>query len=223
MFRNYRLELVVDRLVGGIPRHPDIVRRWQETRWPDRPKLKDGDPLTPQEAADRTIELLGEQVHEEVAGIWTGFVESEDGGIAIEGRQVKAMFKESANILRTMIKVGGKTIPLRARVAERVFVTDSLIAIDGTPNPETGKLPTGTIERPIHVMTAQGPRTALKRTDYVDKAIVGCDLKVLDDGMITTEILDQILTHAALNGIGTDRSQGAGMFQYVLTEGERDD
>lgn len=210
MFSTYRLDLNVDRLVGGIPRHPEIVRRWQEARWPDRPKLIDGDPATPEEAAARTVELLGEQVHEEVAGIWTGFVEHPEGGLAIEGRQIKAMFKESANILRTMIKINGKIIPLRARIAERVFVAERLISLGLAQ-------PTGTIERPIHVMTAQGPRTALKRTDYVDDAKITCHLKVLQDGLITQSILDQILTHASLNGVGTDRSQGAGTFAYVLT------
>jgi len=210
MFKDYTLDLDVERLVGGIPRHPEIVRRWQEARWKEG-KPQPGDPQTPEEAAERTIELLGEQVHEEVAGIWTGFVEIPDGGgLAMEGRQIKAMFKESANILRTMIKVGGKTIPLRARVAERVFVVERLIPLGVAA-------PTGTIERPIHVMTAQGPRTALKRTDYVDHAKVTCHLKLLEDGLITEEILDQILQHASLNGIGTDRSQGAGTFTYSLT------
>lgn len=210
MFSTFRLEMTIDRLVGGIPRHPAIVERWQEARWKDHAKLQPGDPTTPEEAANRTIELLGEQVHEEVAGIWTGFVEHPDGGLAIEGRQIKAMFKESANILRTMIKVGGKVIPLRARVAERVFVQPNMLSLGVAA-------PTGTIERPIHVMTAQGPRTALKRTDYVDGAKIVCELRVLNDGVITEAILDSILTHAALNGVGADRSQGQGMFTYTLT------
>ena len=219
MFLTYRLDQVVDRLVGGIPRHPSVVEKWQAARWPDKAaKLQEGDPENPVEAAERTVELLGEQVSEEVAGIWTGFIEHpEDGGLAIESRQIKAMFKESANIIKTMVQVpkskgeGSTTIPLRARVAERVFVAPKVIPL-GVDRP------TNTIERPIHVMTAQGPRTALKRTDYVDGAKVTCYLLVLDDGLITEKILRQILTHASLNGVGTDRSQGAGTFTYTLTQ-----
>jgi|SRR5262245_60847752 len=211
MFKPYRLDLTIDRLVGGIPKHPSIVEKWQAARWNEKAKLLPGDPTSPEEAAERTIELLGEEVHEEVAGIWTGFVQHPDGGLGFEGRNVKAMFKESANILRTMVLVKGKVIPLRARVAERVFVKPNVISLGMDK-------PTGTIERPIHVMTAQGPRTALKRTDYIDNAKVSCQLLVLEDGMITQDILTDILTHASLNGIGTDRSQGAGTFEFILTE-----
>lgn len=212
MFSTFRLDQVVDRLVGGTPRHPSVVEKWQAARWPDKQsKLLEGDPENPVEAAERTVELLGEQVSEEVAGIWTGFLEHPDGGLAWEARQIKAMLKESANILRTMIKVGGKTIPLRARIAERVFPQPNLIQL-GVDQP------TGTIERPIHVMTAQGPRTALKRTDYVDHAKVTSNLRVLNDGLITDAILRDILDHASLNGMGTDRSQGAGTFTYTLTK-----
>jgi|SRR5262245_1465178 len=208
MWKHYRLELSVDRLVGGIPKNPDIVKRWQEARWNER-KLEAGDPATPEEAAEITIEMLGEQMEAEEKGIWTGFVEAPEGGLAVESRQIKACLKESANILRTMIRVHGKTIPLRARLAERVFVVEHLLPL-GVDQAQSR-------ERPIHVMTAQGPRTALKRTDYVVDAKLSCTLKVLDDGVISETILRDILDHASLNGLGTDRSQGEGTFTYVLT------
>lgn len=213
MYRCYTLTMHVERLVGGIPRHPEIVKRWQEARFPrDKSKLGNGDPQTPGEAADRTVDTLGDQAitDEDVEGIWTGFMEYPGGGIAIEGRQVKAMLKESANVLKALLPVRGKPIPLRARLAERVFVLDRFILV--------GDEPTGTVERAIHVMTAQGPRTALKRTDYVDDAVVVCTLKVLDDGIINDERLTAILDHASLNGLGTDRSQGNGTFTYDLAK-----
>lgn len=211
MWKNYSLELEIDRLVGGIPRHPEIVRRWQEARWPAESKLGPDDPATSDEAAEVTIENLAGQILEEQQGIWTGFVEVPNGGgLAIEARQVKAMLKESANILRTMIKVHGKTIPLRARLAERVFVKPDFIPLGVTT-------PTETVERPIHVMTAQGPRTALKRTDICRDVKVMCELQVLDDGVISEATLRTILDHASRNGIGTDRSMGAGQFTFTLS------
>lgn len=216
MFDSYRLDLDVERLVGGIPKHPEIVKRWQEARWKDNPILQVGDPATPEEAAERTIELLGDQISDEEKGIWTTFVEHPDGGFAIESRQVKAMLKEAANVLRTMLPVHGKVIPLRARLAERVFVEPNLLPVTGVLN-DDGELPTGTIERPIHVMTARGPRTALKRTDYIDRAQITCTLKVLKDGMFDEKLLVPILDYATKNGLGTDRSQGAGVFTYTLT------
>lgn len=213
MWNYYDLTMTVDTLVGGTPKHPEIVQRWQEARWPKNPArvLQPGDPQTPAEAADVTVELLGDQAigDDEVQGIWTGFVTTDDGELAVEARQVKAMFKESANILRTMLKVGGKVIPLRAKLAERLFVAPKLIGLGV-------REPSDTTERPIHVMTARGPRTALKRTDLVRDAKVAVELRVLDDGIITEHILRSILEHAAVNGFGTDRSQGNGTFQWEL-------
>jgi hypothetical protein len=209
MWNEFNLKMSVDRLVGGIPRHPEIVKRWQEARWG---KPLPTDPQTPDEAAAITVENLGNQAmsDEEKAAIWTGFAEK-DGYLVIESRQVKAMLKESANIVKPLVPdTRGKTIPLRSRVAERVFVHPHFLSLGVAQ-------PTGTIERPIHVMTAQGPRTALKRTDYVDNPVIECTLRVLDDGMITEKILRFILDHASENGLGTDRSQGAGTFTYELS------
>ena len=114
---------------------------------------------------------------------------------------------------------GDKKIALRARVAERVFVL-------GMPGRSKkfiplykGGEPQGSaesLERPIHVMTARGQRTALKKTDFVNEAQLDMVLQVLNDGVITEDILRIILEHAALNGLGTDRSQGNGMFDYEL-------
>lgn len=217
MWTHYQLELRVSRLIGGIPRHPEIVRRWQEARWPElTSKLQPGDPASPAEAAEITIENLGAQAlsDEETKGIWTGFLERE-GSLVVEARQIKAMLKESANIVKDMLPgKGGKTLPLRARLAERVFVKPLFIPL-GVTEPNGGGEP---IERPIHVMTRQGPRTALKRTDYVDDAKIVCELKVLNDGVITEPMLRFILDHAAENGLGTDRSQNQGVFEYTLTE-----
>lgn len=214
MFIDYALTMYIDRLVGGIPRHPELVKRWQEAKFPEsQARLEAGDPKTAEEATDRTVEALGAQaLEEEAEKVWTGFIEA-DGFLAIESRQIKAMLKESANIIRTMVRLPNQRSntppPLRARVAERVFVTPNKVVL-------SVREPTGTVERPIHVMTQQGPRTALKRTDYVDDAEIRAKLRVLDDGLITEDILRMILDHASLNGIGTDRSQGNGTFTYKL-------
>jgi hypothetical protein len=219
MYVEYDLTMEVDRLIGGIPKHPDIVRRWQEAKMPVESKNTEG--VTVESATQATIDALGDQAldpDEDAKSVWTGFVQDPaTGNIALETRNIKAMLKESANIVRTMqpVLVKGKPIPLRARLAERVFVL----------NEKGGKRfiplgvsePTGAIERPIHVMTARGQRTALKKTDYVDEATLRMILRVLNDGIITEKVLRFILEHASLNGLGTDRSQGNGMFEYELT------
>ena len=225
MYEYYDLHLdMVDNLIGGIPKHPDIVRRWQEARMPSEARMA-AEGITVEGATAQTVEDLGSQAidpDEEAKSVWTGFVEK-DGIICLETRNVKAMFKESANIVKDMRQMkkltGDKKIALRARVAERVFVL-------GMPGRSKkfiplykGGEPQGSaesLERPIHVMTARGQRTALKKTDFVNEAQLDMVLQVLNDGVITEDILRIILEHAALNGLGTDRSQGNGMFDYEL-------
>lgn len=215
MWVYYRLTINCAELVGGVPRHPEIVRRWQESRWPAKGRSRDGDmPGSVDDATARTVVQLGDQAfaEEDVAAVWTGFL-SDDTGLVLEARAVKAMLKESANVCKSLVRVNGKPVPLRARLAERVFVEPRLIPLGVAE-------PSGTREKPIHVMTARGPRTALKRTDYVSDVKLVCRLKVLDDGFITEEMLRTILDHASANGLGADRSQGYGTFTYELVPEE---
>lgn len=193
MWKRYVVELHIPRHCGGIPRNPELVRRWQEATG--------GTP----EQADVIAENLGDQATAAVEGLWTGYL-SDDAGLYIEARQVKAMLKESANIVKAFFtNAKGKVPPLRSQLAERVFVAPERIHL-GRAEPD------GTTEKPIHVLTRQGPRTALKRVDYVTDVKIAFTLNVLDDGVITERHLHAIFEHAQLNGLGTDRSQGAGMF-----------
>jgi hypothetical protein len=205
----YRLEITVDKLTGGIPKHPEIVRRWQEAHWPAGGDEKAGKTLDA--AVAETLETITPD--EEVKGIWTGFVE--DGGYAcLESRNLKAMFKESANIVKnmTVLYERGKPVSfLRAKVAERVFVNPRFIRVAPMDSVMSA-------ERPIHVMTRQGPRTALKRVDYVENVQFTCTVKVLNDGQIKDKTLRTMLDYAQDGGLGTDRSVGSGTFTYELNE-----
>lgn len=213
MWVEYDLTMNVDVLVGGIPKHEEIVKRWQEARWPTGGDAVAG--KTVDEATDATMVLLGDQAKsdEEIAGVWTGFVTNGEG-LAKESRDIKAMLKESANVVKSTITVNGKpAVALKSKLAERVFVHPRLVSLGRTEPDEA-------VERPIHVVTRQGPRTALKRTDVVYDVKLSCRLKVLNDNVITEAILHKILEHASENGLGTDRSQGNGTFTYELTKVE---
>jgi hypothetical protein len=233
MWIYYNLTLHVNRLAGGIPKHPDLVKSWQEAKWPTGKVANDlaAEGITPETAADKTLEELGDNAlsEEEIDKVWTGFAMDGDK-IVLENRNIKAMFKESANIVKDMpaFKVAKKgkdgkvtkvAIALRSKLAERVFPQPVWIPIMDDIHPELpGEIQS--VERPIHVVTRQGPRTALKRVDIVNRARLVCQLKVLDDNVITEQILRGILEHASENGVGTDRSQGCGTFTYELTKRE---
>jgi len=192
MWRKYEVELQMrERIVGGIPKDPEIIEGWLKARGL-------------QDVAEATKEEMADQITE---GAWQGF-KSNQHGLYIEARQVKAMLKEAANIVRHVIKFKGY---MKARLAERVFIRPTRISL-GVDEP------TGTIERPIHVNTRMGPRDALKRCDYVEEAFIAFDMWVLDDGVLTDAHFEALFEYAGENGLGADRSQGEGQFDCVRLE-----
>ena len=209
LWNHWRLTMALDDVAGGLPTDRRMIEAWQQGRW-RAAKLQPGDPADVQEAVERTTELLS-GIDEEVG--WKTFPRDDQGLLCVEGRQVKAMLKEAANIMKGGLPQNGKVIPLRSRLAEQVFVVERLLPLlpHRTEADET-------TERAIHVMTARGPRNALSRTDTCHKVEVVCTLRVLaiSGSIFTKELLTQLLDYAQENGFGADRSQGLGRFTYTL-------
>jgi hypothetical protein len=175
--------------------------------------------------ATKTVAELGAAVEEKASGMWTAF-KRDATGIYYEGRCLKAAFKESANILRETLQgeeadAAGKKptksryTALRAKLAERLFVEEDVIHFVGADGSRLTE-PSGSEERAIHVMTAQGPRDALKRSDFVSApARLVFHLRWLPDGVCDIDLVRELLEHACWNGIGADRSQGNGRFKVI--------
>lgn len=165
----------------------------------------------------------------------------DDKGVFIEGRQLKAAFKESANILRDLLiktetkgakgeakgdakgeaKTNGRSrfVNLKSKLAERLYVEGEKVYLtrDGKPIEK----PDGSEQKAIHVITAQGPRSALKVIDYVAApAQLSFVIRYVNDGVIDRDLVDTLLEHMSWNGIGSDRSQGNGMFNVVSVREE---
>jgi CRISPR/Cas system CSM-associated protein Csm4 (group 5 of RAMP superfamily) len=160
----------------------------------------------------KTGELSEENLKTLKETAWNGF-KSDDKGIYIEGRQVKAMLKESANIVKSKVDMTA----LKARISERVFVVEDRIHL-GTDTPS------GVHDSVVHAMTAQGPISALKKSDYVNTPTISFTLKVLDEPLVTktkknkitpSAYLPLLLNVAAEQGLGADRSQGYGKFSFT--------
>jgi hypothetical protein len=218
---------IKNRLVGGIPTSPKLIEGWIAANMPEvsadeRAKL-----------AEKTVQELPEQAEEAAKSMWTTFKRNSAGAVYIEGRNVKAMFKEAANVLREVLikdeRAGKKAAGegkegkaeaksrytnLKSKLAERLFIEQ-----DEIPMLRDGKAiekPDGNEERAIHVMTAMGPRSALKRVDFVNApAVLKFSLRYLNDGVVDVELIKTLLEYAAWNGMGADRSQGNGLFELV--------
>ena len=208
MYKFYEVEIrIVGRICGGVPKHTDIIKAWVEARtgFDDEKAQK----IIEETTAKMAAEKIGD---EKAMKAWTGF-KSDGGGLYVEARQVNAMLKESGNILKG-IKGSAPVIAIRnlkARMAERVFVEPDHIYL-GVSEPD------GFEEQTIRVITPRGPRSAIKRFDFVKAPTLGFVLRVLDDGLITAEVLDKVLEHAQHLGIGANRSQGFGKFEALRFE-----
>lgn len=211
------------RLVGGIPVVPegadraDVYEKWARGQGVEEaPEFEK--PLHEVLAADPDMPV--DVAVEEIVGPSTGF-RADEQGIYIEARQVKAMIREGAQRLGYIQSVRGTRQVIQHDVHVRAvggrgqklrFVRDgvALTEVDGMDS------------RPIAVVTRQGPRTTIKRFQYVEDCEISFDVLLLKggvgDGIVQPEHLQRIFEFGGFLGLGADRSQGEGTFSVVLIE-----
>ncbi len=209
---------VRDKLIGGIPLDADTIRKWLASRL----ELGDRELV---ELAEATAAELSDQLErrpsaDEVLDAVTvkhasgnGF-KKQDGQLVWEGRCLKASLKESANIAFPGTKWPGKPESIRKGLmrflAETVFVDEQYISL-GVDNPS------GREERIKHVMTPQGPRSAINVVDFVDKPTIEATIRVMDD-CLKPEVWGRIWSIGQEIGIGADRARSDGKYDLVSWE-----
>jgi len=207
MYKRYQVELRFrDKILGGIPVAKELIEPWLRARGMEEKAIK--------EVAEDVAEAVGAVPAAEVERAWTTF-KRDDKGIYIEERQIKALLREAAFVLRLTQKRG-----LRDTIAHGVFTEPDRIYL--TRDGQQITAPDGVIEGPIHVMTAQGPRSSLKRQDYIEKAEAQFTLMVAGpstgEQTISVRDLAEMWIHAQDIGLGASRSQGYGKFSVHVEE-----
>jgi hypothetical protein len=198
-------------LLGGIPKNPDLIKDWLLRRAEDKPVL-DKEPITADALpTDEFIEQVQGEVFEptEEKG-WTTF-KADSLGIYIEERQIKAMLREGAK-QRTITKERG----FRDALAHGLFTSPKRIrpTRNGLPVIE----PDGFYEAVAHVQTPQGPRSAIKRHDYViypTLEFIIVNANGGRDAMPTEGQLLEALVTCEEIGLGASRSVGTGKFSVL--------
>jgi hypothetical protein len=195
-----------DKVCGGTPRNKELLEGWIKAT------TGHNDATTQQQVAEATDAM---KFQETVEKSWNGF-RGDETGLYIEARCVKALFKEAATMLRvTTQKIGSK------QLFQHGF---EIKAVEASAHPERIYLgtrePSGVLEGPIHVDTPQGPRTAIKRVDYVERPVLRFNVWVLataaaEGRHVGEDEIVKMLTFGQENGIGADRSQGHGKFDVV--------
>lgn len=210
---------VKDLIVGGIPSDPSVIRKWIEAR------MDLGDtalaellattiaerdaPMT----ADEKVDAIMSSAH--VPSV-NGFKRNPDTGELIyEGRCMKAALKEAANSAFPGTDYPGKGSAkgvaarkgLMSTFVERVFVRDHMIGLGV-------KEPTRVEERIKHVMTPQGPKSAINSVEVIERPTLSFVLAVHDD-FLPREAWAKIWQRCEDIGVGSDRGRSDGQFELL--------
>jgi len=215
LYDDYRVTLHLIDIAGGTPAHPDMIKGWIDATNKEKSEAER------QALKDATAEELPELATEKEEKSWVRF-KRDDKGIYVEGRCIKAALKEAANIVKNAVKttdkkgneVGSKA--LKSKFAECVFVAEDRIHVlteEGDPVTEAQSE-----ERPVHVMTAQGPRTSLKRSEVLYDVKIIFTVQLAKTGAVSEKALFSALAYLDKLGIGADRSQGRGRSRDIEVE-----
>lgn len=206
-----------DKIMGGTPRDPKLVMGWLKARMGvdelerqrvltietmrETGALADLSPAKIHELTLDELEVIAEKMGEQRQV--NGF-KRDDDGLYLESRCVKALMKETVNILFAGEKWGPTRKGPKSMVAERLFVAPDHIHL-GVDSP------TGVETFVGHVTGPQGPRSTLTRYEYVYQARIEFDIEVARD-FVTDSQWVELWTLAEKNGLGSLRSQGYGCF-----------
>lgn len=227
----YQVRLQVrNQLVGGIPSDPSIVRKWLGQR------LELGDAAL-EELLTETIAARDEALsvtdkvdavmHSPHAPSVNGFKRIADTGeLALEARCVKAGLKEAMNSAYPGVDWPGKKSRdetkalkkgLMRYAAEAVHVEGNLIGLGVKADEVSTTAGVGVAwreERIKHIMTPQGPRSAINTVEVVRSPVLTFVVRVRDD-FLPVEAWGRIWATLEDIGIGSDRARGDGQFDLA--------
>lgn len=182
------LTLITEQL-GTIPKDDELFTNYIA----DLTKEDEVKPIT-EEAADK----------KESRG-WTTFHE-EDGKPYIFDYMIRGFLKHAGNVLKE--EIGIKQV--KSKIDDQIFVFPRKIFFD---NKKADK----PIERSLRVMTMQGPRVSLAKSDYMP---AGSKLKFTIECPYSSdfneEIILKILDHGKYMGLGQFRNGSYGRFEYKV-------
>lgn len=204
MWTKYAVTLqLTGRFAAGNPKTPKEIEGMVTHRAPTTPP-PNATPL--EEIITNLEEAVGASEDNETG--WATFLH-DDKGLYYEGRGVRGHIKDCVAQLQWMFPAIKN---IKSKFINRVYVEDERIYLQ-MPNTQAWfASPTGTETRFIQVITRQGPRSAIKHIDYVECPTLHFTLLIMDDKLITEELLRAIFEYGAVHGMGQERSQGWGRY-----------
>jgi len=194
----------VGRLCGSVPLKKELVIPWLEARMP-KEKPEEGKSI--EEIKKEVLESI-EDIEEKVT---LGF-QKNGQGLFIRGGTVKAHLKDCANQIKDAIKPQIKNF--RGKVANKVYTEEYFIYL--LKNGESLQKEDGEFDQPVHVITMQGPRNALKTIRFLDMPSLKFRLMLMEDKEITPERIKEIFEYGSIHGYGGERGMGEGRYSFQI-------
>lgn len=217
-------------IVGGVPGNASVIRSWLTA------KMELGD-ASLEELLAETVKARDTSMSVEekvdaltkspVAPSINGFKRNEAGFLTYEGRCAKAALKEAANSSFPGTDWPGKKDAkgiaprkgLMSTMVERVFIPELYISLgvhehDRVEEIDLAEGKWTVQERVKHVMTAQGPRSAINLCEVVLRPTLEFHVRVHDD-FLSPEAWAKIWVRSEDIGIGADRGRSDGSFDML--------
>jgi len=207
----YKGQLVVGTLVGGVPSNDKVAEGWIKT------KMGQSSDAALQQLVAQTMIDRGITDPEEAVKIaneyqnLNGFKrDTTTGELYIEGRQLKAALKEAINVAVGAGKINGRgwgktNKGILSYFAEHVFVVETKLPLGVTE-------PSGVHQRFVHTWKGAG----IQYEEYVEDAKI--DFTVISDHSFTDSEWAAIWLTGEKQGLGATRSQGYGTYEVVTWE-----
>ena len=193
------------RLCGSVPLSHEYIRPWLASRAPAK-KPPEGPSL------DELEEEVRASTEEAEERFTVGF-HGDERGLYMRQDTVKAHVKDCSQQIKNTIEPPIRN--LRSKVANACFVKPNEIYIMRDGRHVTA--PDGDYERPVHAMTAAGPRNALKRVQFIERPTLEFTLRVLRKTEVTLAVLTAIFEYGGIHGYAGERSMGEGQYVAEIT------
>lgn len=197
---------LVTKMLGTVSKDPDIYKTYIESK----------KPASIEEDESATVDKIEERG-------WTGFHRNtESKELFIYDYMIRGFLKNAGEVLQSTFTVEKekkkqtvieKMRGIRGKIDKFVFVEPRHISLKS-------ETPDGYIERPLRVMTPQGPRVTLARSDYIKEGLeLTFTIKLLQNKEVTWEMLNEMLQYGQFAGLGQFRNGGYGRFEILSIKG----
>ncbi len=182
------LELTTPQL-GTIPYDPQVFKQYIESLKP-----KDQEDQEDESQFVKQTEIKG----------WTGFMRDKKG-LFIKSYMIKGFLKHAGDVLKDQLGIRA----MKSKIDDYIFITPLHLYPDPQSN---GNLQH--IERSLRVMTMQGPRVTLARSDYLPEG-TKWKFKLINlwPNLFKEKLLKGLFAYGKLMGLGQFRNGNYGAFE----------